>query len=145
MDLFTFWANSYHRFRLGFQLGHYADLRVINSFLFSSHRLWRLYVWSQTQTPFLLTRHALLLLLLLHLSFEHPFLSKLHSLPAVHATEEGRDDPQHDDREDHKNEHFLEIDSYIVGIRVFRGYIYQKRYLHLLLLSRKQSKDTSID
>jgi hypothetical protein len=122
MDLFALWANSY-LFRLGLQLGHYTDLRVINRFLFFGHRLLRLYVWTQTQTPFLLPRHALLLLFLLQLSFEHLFLFQLNSLPTMHAPEKDTDDPQHDDREDHKDKHFLEIDADKVGIRGFRGYI----------------------
>jgi hypothetical protein len=144
MDLLAIWANSY-RFSLGFQLGHNADLRVVKGILFFCHRFWGRNVWSQIQTPFLFHCLPLKLLLLLHLSFDYLFLFELHSLPAMYAPEEDPNNAQDDDWKDDKNQDFLEIDADIVSTRGFWSYINFKRYLHLLLLSRKQSKDTSID
>ena len=64
----------------------------------------------------------------------------------MYAPEEDPDDAQDDDRKDDENQDFLEIDADIVSIRSLWGYsdLY-KLQLNLLLLSRKQSKDTSID
>ena len=119
MDLLAIWANSY-RFRLWFQLGHNADLRVVKGFFFFSHRYWGRNVWSQIQTPFLF--HCLALKLLHLISFDYLFLFELHSLPAMYAPEKNPNDAQDDDRKDDKNKYFLEIDADIVSIRGLWGY-----------------------